>query len=79
MCIFCFRSALLKQANNKNQDFQNAVQSLDFFLFNLPNNTIKPTDNVAQITAKENSQKVKISKVSLSGNKPAHMFILASR
>ncbi|XP_028267450.1 envoplakin-like [Parambassis ranga] len=51
------RAALLKQANNRNQDFQNAVQSLDFFLVNLPNNTIKPTDDVAQITAKENSQK----------------------
>ncbi|XP_056256846.1 envoplakin [Seriola aureovittata] len=51
------RSALIKEANNKNQDFQNAVQSLDFFLVNLPNNKIKPTDGVAQITAKQNSQK----------------------
>ncbi|KAM9346768.1 envoplakin [Symphorus nematophorus] len=51
------RSALIKEANNKNQDFQNAVQSLDFFLVNLPNNKIKPTDDVAQITAKQNSQK----------------------
>ncbi|XP_035510377.1 envoplakin [Morone saxatilis] len=51
------RSALVKDATNKNQDFQNAVQSLDFFLVNLPNNSIKPTDNVVQITAKENSQK----------------------
>ncbi|XP_029294129.1 LOW QUALITY PROTEIN: envoplakin-like [Cottoperca gobio] len=51
------RSALLKDANNKNQDFQNAVQSLDFFLVNLPNTAIKPTDNVTQITAKQNSQK----------------------
>ncbi|CAJ1075760.1 envoplakin [Xyrichtys novacula] len=51
------RSALLKEAANKNQDFQNAAQSLDFFLVNLPDNKIKPTDDVAQITAKENSQK----------------------
>ncbi|GAA6215524.1 envoplakin-like [Lates japonicus] len=51
------RSALIQEANNRNQDFQNAAQSLDFFLVNLPNNKIKPTDDVAQITAKENSQK----------------------
>ncbi|KAK5856784.1 hypothetical protein PBY51_008354 [Eleginops maclovinus] len=51
------RSALVKQATNKNQDFQNAVQSLDFFLVNLPNNAIKPTDDVKQITAKQNSQR----------------------
>uniref|UniRef100_A0A3Q4G0D4 Envoplakin-like n=1 Tax=Neolamprologus brichardi TaxID=32507 RepID=A0A3Q4G0D4_NEOBR len=51
------RSALVQQAVNKNQDFQSAVQSLDFFLVNLPDNKIKPTDGVAQITSKENSQK----------------------
>ncbi|XP_053299625.1 envoplakin [Pleuronectes platessa] len=51
------RSALLQEANNKNQNFQNACQSLDFFLVNLPNNAIKPTDDVMQITAKQNSQK----------------------
>ncbi|XP_074553494.1 envoplakin [Halichoeres trimaculatus] len=51
------RSALLKEATNKNQDFQNAVHSLDFFLVNLPDNKIKPTDDVAQITAKGNSQR----------------------
>lgn len=59
--IFCFRIALIQEATNKNQDFQNAVQSVDFFLVNLPNNPIKPTDNVAQITAKQNSQKVRES------------------
>lgn len=52
------RIALMKEAANKNQDFQNALQSLDFFLMNLPNNTIKPADNTAQITAKRNSQEV---------------------
>lgn len=48
----------MKEANNKNQDFQNAVQSLDFFLVNLPNNAIKVTEDVGQITAKQNSQRV---------------------
>ncbi|TNN58548.1 Envoplakin [Liparis tanakae] len=51
------RSALMKEATNKNQDFQTAAQSLDFFLVNLPNNSVKPTDDVAQITAKQNAQK----------------------
>ncbi|XP_069557355.1 envoplakin [Brachyistius frenatus] len=51
------RSALIQQVTNKNQDFQNAVHSLDFFLVNLPSNNIKSTDDVAQITAKQNSQK----------------------
>uniref|UniRef100_A0A3Q4GEQ8 Envoplakin-like n=1 Tax=Neolamprologus brichardi TaxID=32507 RepID=A0A3Q4GEQ8_NEOBR len=59
------RSALVQQAVNKNQDFQSAVQSLDFFLVNLPDNKIKPTDGVAQITSKENSQKVSGSIFSL--------------
>uniref|UniRef100_A0AAV2KH08 Periplakin-like plectin repeat domain-containing protein n=1 Tax=Knipowitschia caucasica TaxID=637954 RepID=A0AAV2KH08_KNICA len=49
--------ALVQEATNKNQDFQNASQSLDFFLFNLPSNTIKPTDDSAQISAKLYSQK----------------------
>lgn len=60
--IICFRSALIKEANNKNQDFENAVQSLDFFLVNLPNNAVKPTDDVAQINTKLNSQRVSRSK-----------------
>ncbi|XP_029996280.1 envoplakin-like [Sphaeramia orbicularis] len=51
------RSILIQEASNKNQDFQNAGQLLDFFLINLPDNKIKPTDDVAQIAAKENSQK----------------------
>ncbi|XP_029945578.1 envoplakin-like [Salarias fasciatus] len=51
------RSDLIKQATNKNQDFNNARQSLEFFLVNLPNNKIKPTDGVAQIATKENSQR----------------------
>uniref|UniRef100_UPI003AAD0C66 envoplakin-like n=1 Tax=Centroberyx gerrardi TaxID=166262 RepID=UPI003AAD0C66 len=51
------RSALIQEASNKNQGFQNAIQSLNFFLVNQPNNKIKPTDGVAQITSKQNSQK----------------------
>lgn len=56
--MFCFRLALLKQGNNKVQEFESAVQSLDFFLVNLPNNSVKPTDGLAEIRAKEKSQRV---------------------
>ncbi|XP_068193776.1 envoplakin [Antennarius striatus] len=51
------RAALIKNASNKNQDFQNALQSLDFFLVNLPDYSIKPADNVTQIAVKQVSQK----------------------
>lgn len=54
---FC-RSALVKEAANKNQDFENALQSVDFYLLNLPNNGVKPTDDVGQITSKLTSQRV---------------------
>lgn len=57
--IYYLRLALLRQASNKNQEFNNVAQSLDFFLLNLPDNTIKPTDGVEEILTKENSQKVK--------------------
>ncbi|RVE69125.1 hypothetical protein OJAV_G00074690 [Oryzias javanicus] len=51
-----YRLALLQQAINKSRDFQNAVSSLDYALFNLPNNSAKSTDDFAQIVAKEKSQ-----------------------
>lgn len=58
--VLLIRAALIKEATNKNQDFQNALQSLDFFLLNLPNNKVKSTDDAAQIAAKKYSQEVKI-------------------
>ncbi|CAL8270711.1 unnamed protein product [Lota lota] len=51
------RMTIIKEVNNKNQGFQSAVQSLDFFLVNLPNNNILATDDTAQINSKHNSQK----------------------
>lgn len=52
------RAAIIKEATNKNQDFQNALQSLDFFLLNLPNNKVKPNDDATQMAAKKYSQEV---------------------
>ncbi|XP_041735464.1 envoplakin-like [Coregonus clupeaformis] len=51
------RTFLMQEATNKNQGFQSSVQSLNFFLTNLPNNTIKPSDGLSQINSKQNSQK----------------------
>ncbi|KAM4717678.1 envoplakin-like isoform 2-T2 [Anableps anableps] len=51
------RLALLKQATNKNQEFNNVAQLLDFFLLNLPDNTVKSTDGLREIQTKETSQK----------------------
>ncbi|KAM8825170.1 envoplakin-like [Synchiropus picturatus] len=51
------RSVLLQDATNKNQDFQNASQSLDFFLVNVPNNSSRPEDDVQQIIGRQSSQK----------------------
>ncbi|XP_043097600.1 envoplakin a [Puntigrus tetrazona] len=51
------RERLLQEANTKHQDFQNASQSLNSFLHNLPNNKINPTDDLSQVNAKQNSQK----------------------
>uniref|UniRef100_A0A3Q2T5Y0 Envoplakin b n=1 Tax=Fundulus heteroclitus TaxID=8078 RepID=A0A3Q2T5Y0_FUNHE len=54
------RLALLKKASNKNQEFNNVAQSLDFFLLNLPDHTIKPSDGLREIQTKENFQKVRM-------------------
>ncbi|XP_030264206.1 envoplakin-like [Sparus aurata] len=50
------RLALIKEAISKNQDFQTALHSLDFFLVNLPNNAIRLSDDVERIRAKQISQ-----------------------
>lgn len=52
------RESLLQGANSKNTDFQNAVQSLDMFLDNLPNNKIRPSDNISEVLSKKTSQEV---------------------
>ena len=49
---------LLQEANNKNQAFQSSVQSLDYFLHNIPNNKVLAGDDTTQINNKHNSQKV---------------------
>uniref|UniRef100_A0A3Q3WJ91 Uncharacterized protein n=1 Tax=Mola mola TaxID=94237 RepID=A0A3Q3WJ91_MOLML len=71
------RSALIKEATNKNQDFQNALQSLDFFLVNLPNNTIKPTDDVAQNITKQNSQMRVIEDIRKKSGDLDHVRVLS--
>lgn len=52
------RESLLQGASTKNNDFQNATQSLDTFLDNLQNNKVRPSDDIAQVKAKQTSQEV---------------------
>lgn len=59
MFLHFLRERLLQEANTKHQDFQNVSQSLSSFLDNLPNNKIDPKDDLSQVNAKQNSQKVR--------------------
>lgn len=54
------RESLLQGASTKYNDFHGATQSLDTFLDNLPNNKIRPSDNLAEVKAKQISQEVGI-------------------
>lgn len=59
MFLYFFRERLLQEANTKYQDFQNVSQSLSLLLNNLPDNKVSPKDDLSQIHAKQNSQKVR--------------------
>ncbi|XP_018612700.1 envoplakin-like [Scleropages formosus] len=51
------RDAVMKEAAKKHQTFESAIQSLNLFLNNLPNNEISPSDSLSQVNTKMNSQK----------------------
>ncbi|KAK1785644.1 hypothetical protein P4O66_018995, partial [Electrophorus voltai] len=51
------RLGLMQDAANKQQIFQSAIQSLNNTLNNIPNNKLDMGDSMAQISAKQNSQK----------------------
>lgn len=52
----------MQEVTNKYQSFKSSVRSLNAFLKDLPDNKILSVDTKNQITAKQNSQKVKIFK-----------------
>uniref|UniRef100_A0AAY5EFM4 SH3 domain-containing protein n=1 Tax=Electrophorus electricus TaxID=8005 RepID=A0AAY5EFM4_ELEEL len=54
------RLGLMQDAANKQQIFQSAIQSLNNTLNNIPNNKLDMGDSMAQISAKQNSQKVSL-------------------
>ncbi|KAL2087222.1 hypothetical protein ACEWY4_018281 [Coilia grayii] len=62
------REKLLQSAAFKNQDFQNVSQSLDSFLNNLPNNSVSPSDNLAEISAKQTSQERVVEDIKRKGD-----------
>uniref|UniRef100_A0A8C5BKV9 Envoplakin a n=1 Tax=Gadus morhua TaxID=8049 RepID=A0A8C5BKV9_GADMO len=51
------RENLLQEVSTKNQEFQATSKSLNSFLDNMPVDQLKPTDDQAQLNAKEASQK----------------------
>ena len=55
------RENLLQEVSTKNQEFQATSKSLNSFLDNMPVDQLKPTDDQAQLNAKEASQKVTIT------------------
>lgn len=50
----------MQEAAGKNQEFQNTSKSLNFFLKNLPDNKISPSDDLSQVNSKQTSQKVSL-------------------
>lgn len=68
----------MQGASTKNNDFQNAIHSLDTFMDNLPNNKIRPSDNVAEVKAKQTSQEVSGRDESYHNTLPAQITALAT-
>ncbi|XP_062402338.1 envoplakin a [Sardina pilchardus] len=62
------REKLLQGAAIKNQDFQNVSQSLDTFLENLPNNAASPSDDLAEVNAKQASQERVVEDIKRKGD-----------
>lgn len=58
-CNTPLRENVLQETSAKHKEFQNTCQSLNSFLDNLPANEINPNDDLSQVAAKQNSQKVR--------------------
>lgn len=52
----------MQEVTNKYQSFKSSVRSLNTFLNDLPSNKILSVDTMSEITAKLNSQKVRLVK-----------------
>ncbi|CDQ64114.1 unnamed protein product [Oncorhynchus mykiss] len=62
------REGLLQEAAGKNQEFQNTSKSLNFFLKNLPDNKISPSDDLSQVNSKQTSQKRVVDDIKRKGD-----------
>ncbi|KAB5584462.1 hypothetical protein PHYPO_G00107800 [Pangasianodon hypophthalmus] len=71
------RESLLQGASTKNNDFQNATQSLDTFLDNLPNNKVRPSDDIAEVSAKQSSQERVVEDIKRKGYEVDRMVDLS--
>ncbi|XP_053493210.1 envoplakin a [Ictalurus furcatus] len=71
------RESLLQGASTKNNDFQNATQSLDTFLDNLPNNKVRPSDNLYEVQTKQASQERVVEDIKRKGYEVDRMVDLS--
>ncbi|CAB1344901.1 unnamed protein product [Coregonus sp. 'balchen'] len=62
------REGLLQEAAGKNQEFQNTSKSLNYFLKNLPDNKISPSDDLSQVNSKQTSQKRVVDDIKRKGD-----------
>ncbi|XP_076871991.1 envoplakin a [Brachyhypopomus gauderio] len=62
------RENLMQAASTKNQDFQNASNSLSTFLDNLPKNKINPNEDLSQISVKQSSQERVVEDIRRKGD-----------
>uniref|UniRef100_A0A8C4T782 Envoplakin a n=1 Tax=Erpetoichthys calabaricus TaxID=27687 RepID=A0A8C4T782_ERPCA len=66
------RDKLIKEAELKNMDFQNANKTLNSYMSNIPNNKPMPYDSLTEVNNKLNSQKVHLLMVFLFQEYDAH-------
>ncbi|KAF7655666.1 hypothetical protein LDENG_00052700 [Lucifuga dentata] len=71
------RENLLQEAGTKNQEFQNTSKALKSFLDNLPDNTVKPNDNLSAVIAKQNSQERVMDNLKRKGEEMDRMVDLS--
>ncbi|KAM9482667.1 envoplakin a [Clarias gariepinus] len=71
------RESLLQGASTKNNDFQSATESLGTFLDNLPNNKIRPSDDLATVNTKQISQERVVEDIKRKGYEVDRMVDLS--
>lgn len=72
------RERLLQNAANKNQEFESVSENVDYFLNSLPDNSVSPTDDLAQVKAKQASQERSVEDIKRKGDDIDRVIDLSS-